>query len=90
MCEALASHYMLLSITIIMTQLDALRKLPRLYILLCSFFEWGETVKSRTCTGILGTGLVILAVLAPLCSGCGSAPEPEEHAFGGIELIVAL
>ena len=35
------------------------------------------TVKSGTCTGILGMVLVMLAVLAALCSGCGSAPEPE-------------
>ena len=35
------------------------------------------TVKSGTCTGISGVVLVMLAVLAALCSGCGSAPEPE-------------
>ena len=34
-------------------------------------------MKSGTCTGISGVVLVMLAVLAALCSGCGSTPEPE-------------
>ncbi len=34
-------------------------------------------MKSGTCTGISGVVLVMLVVLAALCSGCGSTPEPE-------------
>ena len=34
-------------------------------------------MKAGTCTGISGMVLVMLAVSAALCSGCGSAPEPE-------------
>jgi len=72
--RAKALHYRLLSITIIMRQFDALRKLLGLYILFSVCLREEAIVKSHICRMRAGTVLVTLAVLMILASACGSVP----------------